>query len=262
MSSVLGTDSLFVSPVTPVDGVVDFVRRRGADRFGEGILRGNWVERNWHKEKTLWEQGTPGPGLGSMLAGERGVILEIAAGPGGGNLPSILFHNSQATVIVNDFSRLVLAEWKRVLSLDKAGDNVLFAAFDARKMPLKSASMDVVSTLGGFGNIAGQARAIREAVRVLRPGGRLLMIDVEPLNEDWRRLPDSVRRKWQSSCPALGSGFTKLLWRCGLIVQQRAVIGRKVFDDADDGELARTAIEHGVHLRADVAVFEAIKPAS
>jgi SAM-dependent methyltransferase len=51
---------------------------------------------------------------------------------------------------------------------------------DARDLPFGSASFDVVVSSLAFSNIRdadGRARALREAVRVLRPGGRLRIVD-------------------------------------------------------------------------------------
>ena len=51
---------------------------------------------------------------------------------------------------------------------------------DARDLPFASASFDVVVSSLAISNIrdaGGRARALREAARVLRPGGRLRIVD-------------------------------------------------------------------------------------
>ncbi len=51
---------------------------------------------------------------------------------------------------------------------------------DARDLPFGSASFDVVVSSLAISNIrgaAGRARALREAARVVRPGGRLRIVD-------------------------------------------------------------------------------------
>ncbi len=51
---------------------------------------------------------------------------------------------------------------------------------DARDLPFATASFDVVVSSLAISNIAeadGRAQALREAVRVLRPGGRLRIVD-------------------------------------------------------------------------------------
>jgi len=60
------------------------------------------------------------------------VILELAAGPGGGFLPLILLHDPEAQVLLNDILYPLLEEWQAVLRTAGAGPNVGFVAADAR----------------------------------------------------------------------------------------------------------------------------------
>ena len=59
-------------------------------------------------------------------------------------------------------------------------DQVELADADARDLPFASASFDVVVSSLAISNIrdaGGRAQALREVVRVLRPGGRLRIVD-------------------------------------------------------------------------------------
>ena len=59
-------------------------------------------------------------------------------------------------------------------------DRVELVDADARELPFASASFDLVVSSLALSNIrdaGGRARALREAVRVLRPGGRLRIVD-------------------------------------------------------------------------------------
>ena len=59
-------------------------------------------------------------------------------------------------------------------------DRVELADADARDLPFASAWFDLVVSNLALSNIrdaGGQAQALREAVRVLRPGGRLRIVD-------------------------------------------------------------------------------------
>jgi arsenite methyltransferase len=72
---------------------------------------------------------------------------------------------------------------------------------DMTDLPYESDTFDVVTSALAVHNIptaAGRAAAIREAVRVLRPGGRLVIVDFRHINDYLHALPDqqgaAVRR--------------------------------------------------------------------
>ena len=64
--------------------------------------------------------------------------------------------------------------------VEGVSERVEFVAADARDLPFPPESFDVVLSNLTFDNIHGseeRARALREAVRVLRPGGRIRVVD-------------------------------------------------------------------------------------
>jgi SAM-dependent methyltransferase len=102
-----------------------------------------------------------------------------------------------------------------------------YVAADIRQQPLRDASFDAVinvfTSLGLFLDDAEDLRALREAHRLLRPGGRLLLesmhrddvIGAYAERDRWR-LPDGtevrVRRRFD---PVAGISYEKLQWRRG-----------------------------------------------
>jgi SAM-dependent methyltransferase len=241
-----------------VNSIPDFVRREEPDRFGEQGREEHWVERNWQGR----QMDDPSDWLarfGREIAQAGGVILEIAAGPGGGNVPPIMCADDGATVLVNDLSRMILEDWQRALREAGVGPTVAFAAFDACRMPLRPNSIDVVASLGGISNIPGYPRAVKEIHRVLRPGGRLFSLDLVVNREDWSKVPAGVRARWETSSPALTRGFETLFAEHGFIVLRSDWVGQRELDP-NEGGLPQEADRYGVRLRVTNNVLAASKP--
>jgi ubiquinone/menaquinone biosynthesis C-methylase UbiE len=52
-------------------------------------------------------------------------------------------------------------------------------------MPIRSNTFNIVTSSGGFGNIPGTDKAIREAFRILKRGANLFMADGTINKEDF-----------------------------------------------------------------------------
>lgn len=182
------------------------------------------------------------------LAAVEGVILELATGPDGGNLPPLLARNPRATVIANDISAGLLQLWQEFLSSEGLGANVCCAAFDAREMPLHDNSIDAVSGVIAFGIDRGH-QAVQEALRVLRPGGLLVAREMHVSPEDLALLPPDVRNDCDRELPVLVRGLSRYLKERGAtIVSCTTVPGREL--ETIEGPLPKIAAKHGVALRS------------
>jgi demethylmenaquinone methyltransferase/2-methoxy-6-polyprenyl-1,4-benzoquinol methylase len=72
-----------------------------------------------------------------------------------------------------------------------AEQRIIYAQGDAQNLPLPDACCDVVSIAFGIRNVADPMRALREFRRILRPGGRLVVLEFSrPTNPVIRRLYD------------------------------------------------------------------------
>ena len=56
---------------------------------------------------------------------------------------------------------------------------IIYAAGDATRLPIADASVDIVSIAFGIRNVADPSAAVAEFRRVLRPGGRLVVLEFD-----------------------------------------------------------------------------------
>ena len=99
-------------------------------------------------------------------AGER--ILDIAAGTG---TSSMALLKPGVSVVAADFSRGMLEEGK------KRYPELEFAFADAMKLPFAPEEFDVVTMSFGLRNVQDHRVALGEFLKVLKPGGRLVICE-------------------------------------------------------------------------------------
>lgn len=92
-----------------------------------------------------------------------------------------------------DRSSGVLARAK-ALAARKKCTNVTWKKGELEKLPIDSQSMDVALLSQALHHAANPAAAIQEAARILKPGGRLLILDLRPHDETWVR--DKLGDQW------------------------------------------------------------------
>ncbi|WP_406298110.1 demethylmenaquinone methyltransferase [Embleya sp. NBC_00888] len=114
-------------------------------------------DRSWRKAVARAVDARPG---------ER--VLDLAAGTGTSSLP---FRDAGADVVPCDFSVGMLREGKR------KHPELPFTAGDATRLPFKDATFDAVTISFGLRNVEDTQGALREMLRVTRPGGRLVVCE-------------------------------------------------------------------------------------
>jgi len=103
-------------------------------------------------------------------------VLDVCCGTG--DLALMFARNGASRVIASDFTpeMLVLAAAKAA----KAGITLPLLAADALSLPFPDASFDVVSVGYGVRNFQDIDAGLRELARVLKPGGRLAILECTP----------------------------------------------------------------------------------
>lgn len=102
-------------------------------------------------------------------------ILDIAAGPGSSSEP---LHKAGATVLSTDFSEGMLAQGR------KSRPYLSFSMADALDLPFDDENFDVATISFGLRNTADYHKALAEALRVVKKGGRMVVVEFS--HPTWR----------------------------------------------------------------------------
>jgi demethylmenaquinone methyltransferase/2-methoxy-6-polyprenyl-1,4-benzoquinol methylase len=131
------------------------------------LLSGN-IDKRWRRRvaKTVYSGLAPG-------AQEERRILDVACGTG--DLSLTLFETGKARIVGVDFCRpmLQLADSKA----SHNGASVRFVEGDALELPFPDRSFDAVTIAFGLRNLTSVEAGIRELLRVLRPGGKIYVLE-------------------------------------------------------------------------------------
>jgi demethylmenaquinone methyltransferase/2-methoxy-6-polyprenyl-1,4-benzoquinol methylase len=107
-------------------------------------------------------------------------VLDIAAGTGTSSEP---FADAGVDVVPADFSLGMLRVGHR------RRPDLAFTAADAMRLPFADDSFDAVTMSFGLRNVADTSAALREFLRVARPGGRLVVCEFSlPVNAAFRKV--------------------------------------------------------------------------
>lgn len=164
---------------TSVKRVVDARRQRSREFF----------ERMAGRYGSLTQPGGGWEALASGLA--AGFVGRVVAdlGSGEGALTLLLARFAKQVIAV-DQSRAMLDEVRRRAAERGFGARVRVEEGDLEALPLKKASVDDAFLSQSLHHAARPVRAIAEAARVLRPGGRLVVLDLVRHEQEW------VRSEW------------------------------------------------------------------
>lgn len=146
-----------------VSGMFDQVAKK-YDRTNTVLSMGN--DRMWRVATTR------------AVAPRRGQrILDLAAGTGAS---SVALARSGAEVIAADFSPGMIAEGRRRYGAQAPGGgipNLTFVEADATALPFTDGEFDAVTMSFGLRNVHEPKKALRELLRVTKPGGALVICE-------------------------------------------------------------------------------------
>jgi demethylmenaquinone methyltransferase/2-methoxy-6-polyprenyl-1,4-benzoquinol methylase len=123
------------------------------------------IDKRWRRRvRTL---------LADVLARDDARVLDVACGTG--DLTMVLQEGAQAMVIGTDFCRPMLAIAKK--KSDAAFGRVPLIEADAMTLPLADDSIDAATIAFGLRNLPNIENGLKELYRILKPGGRLVVLE-------------------------------------------------------------------------------------
>jgi demethylmenaquinone methyltransferase / 2-methoxy-6-polyprenyl-1,4-benzoquinol methylase len=114
-------------------------------------------------------------------SGQR--LLDVAGGTGDVAF-RFLKRAAGATAVVCDLTESMLIEGRKRAEAEKLADRLDWVVGDAMALPFADASFDTYTISFGIRNVTRIADALAEAYRVLRPGGRLMVLEFSRIPND------------------------------------------------------------------------------
>jgi demethylmenaquinone methyltransferase/2-methoxy-6-polyprenyl-1,4-benzoquinol methylase len=116
-------------------------------------------------------------GAADVRAGDA--VLDVACGTG--DLTELFARSGAGRIVGVDFTPAMLEVARRKLARADGASRgkVSYEEGDAQSLRFEDASFDVVSIAFGIRNVVQPRRALAEFARVLRPGGRLVILEFE-----------------------------------------------------------------------------------
>lgn len=106
-----------------------------------------------------------------------GVALDVAGGTGDLTMQMAKQVGPTGRIIISDINAAMLDEGRRRL-LDRGyAGNIDFVEANAEDLPFEDNQFDCITIAFGLRNVTHQDRALRSMYRVLKPGGRLLVLE-------------------------------------------------------------------------------------
>lgn len=106
-----------------------------------------------------------------------GIALDVAGGTGDLTMQMSKQVGPTGKIIISDINAAMLEEGrKRLLDKGYAG-NIEFVEANAEELPFEDNSFNCITIAFGLRNVTHQLKALQSMYRVLKPGGRLLVLE-------------------------------------------------------------------------------------
>lgn len=143
--------------------------------------------------------------VAAIGAGPRDTLLDLAAGTG--DVAFLAKKRGAGRVILADINAAMLNVGQNRALQKGLAEGLSFVCCDAERIPLPDACVEKVSMAFGLRNCTDKDAVLREGFRVLRPGGRMHVLEFSRLEIDaLRPLYDAWSFK---ALPAIGGRIAK-----------------------------------------------------
>ena len=118
------------------------------------------------------------------------VVLDLAGGTG--DMVKLMRGkiSEKGTLVLSDINASMLNEGRNRL-IDEGIDNIQIAQIDAQDLPFRENTFDFVTIAFGLRNVTDKEKALNSIFRVLRPGGKLIILEFsKPTNAIFREVYD------------------------------------------------------------------------
>lgn len=132
-------------------------------------------------------------------------ILDLAAGTG--DLAALLspIVGDNGEIVLCDINPSMLNQGRSRMIDQGLVTNLSYVLADAETLPFDPDSFDVITIAFGLRNVTHKDRALREMFRVLKPGGRIMVLEFsKPTNSILR----GAYNTWSSLWPGIGKAIT------------------------------------------------------
>jgi len=130
------------------------------------------IHRLWKDAMMDWLAPRPGQRLLDMAGGTGDIAFRFLKRAG----------RAHATVL--DLTEPMLTEGRRRAEAEARGPDLDWIVGDAMALPFETSSFDVYTISFGIRNVTRPEVALAEAFRVLRPGGRLMVLEFSQIPND------------------------------------------------------------------------------
>ena len=154
------------------------------------------IDRRWRRFAVSQLSIPPGGRVLDIATGTCDVALEVAANTD----PSV-------TIVGEDFTQGMLVQGMQKLTASEHGARIMLVNAPCEAIPHPDACFDGITIAFGIRNVDDRRAGLREMFRVLKPGGRVVILEFSnPRSELFRKL---YYMYFQKVLPAIGGFLSK-----------------------------------------------------